>query len=132
MLLLFPWLKYVHVTTVVITALLFLLRLRWALTAQERLRQGWIRFVPHINDATLFFTGLGMALLLHQYPLVNGWLTAKLIALLCYILFGTVALKRGRTRQQQVIAASLAILCFAYIVGVAMARDPRSLIQLLG
>jgi len=128
--LLFPYLKYTHVTTVVITALLFLLRLRWALTAPARLQKGWIRIIPHVNDATLFFTGLGMAVLLHQYPFVNGWLTAKLTALLGYIILGTVALKRGRSRRQQVIAASLAILCFTYIVGVAITRDPRSLLLL--
>jgi uncharacterized membrane protein SirB2 len=62
--------------------------------------------------------------LIGQYPLVNGWLTAKLFALIAYIVLGTVALKRGKTKNQRIAAWLAALLVFGYMVAVAVAHDP--------
>jgi uncharacterized membrane protein SirB2 len=51
-------------------------------------------------------------------------LLAKLIALVIYILLGTVALKRGRNKQQRVFAWLLALAVFAYMVMVARTHNP--------
>jgi uncharacterized membrane protein SirB2 len=58
---------------------------------------------------------------------VNGWLTAKLFGLLAYILLGMMALKRGRTRTIRLRYFCLALLAYAYIVGVALSRNPTIL-----
>jgi uncharacterized membrane protein SirB2 len=59
-----------------------------------------------------------------QYPFVYGWLTAKLFGLLAYIVLGAMALRRGRTREIRIRAFVLALLAYAYIVGVALTRNP--------
>ncbi|MFP5404148.1 MAG: SirB2 family protein, partial [Gammaproteobacteria bacterium] len=52
------------------------------------------------------------------------WLTAKLFALIAYIVLGTIALKRGKTRKVRIAAWVAALLVFAYMVAVARAHAP--------
>ena len=68
-----------------------------------------------------------MALISTQYPFVQPWLTAKFFGLLAYILLGMMALKRGRTKAQRAAFFIAAMLAFAYIVSVALLRDPQGI-----
>ena len=117
-------LKQLHLTTIGITLTLFLLRGAWMMRDSPRLKARWVRIVPHINDTLLLASGISLAVLIGQYPLVNGWLTAKLFALIAYIVLGTVALKRGKTKNQRIAAWLAALLVFGYMVAVAVAHDP--------
>lgn len=117
-------LKHIHLATVAITLGLFVLRGVWMMAASPLLQARWVRVLPHINDSLLFFSGLGVALLIKQYPLTHAWLTAKLVALLLYIALGAVAIKRGRTRGIRIAAWVAALLVFGYIVSVARTRNP--------
>ena len=58
-----------------------------------------------------------------QYPFAQSWLIAKVLALLAYIVLGTVALKRGRTKKVRAIAFAVALATVLYIVAVALARN---------
>ena len=86
---------------------------------------GWLSSVtlPQVNDTLLLISGLAMAQRLQQYPFTQPWLTTKLVALLAYIVLGSIALKRGRTWRQRALAGVLAIGCFGYIVTVALTRS---------
>jgi len=117
------WIKWTHVGTVAITGSLFLLRYLWMLRDSPQLQRRWVRILPHVNDTLLLVSGLAMALRLQQYPFTQPWLTAKLVALLAYIVLGSIALKRGRTRHGRALAGVLAIGCFGYIVAVALTRS---------
>ena len=88
------------------------------------LKQKWLKIAPHIVDTILLVTAIMLAMRISQYPLTHGWLTAKLMALLAYIVLGVFALKRGKTKQTRVFAFVAAILVFAYIVLVAITRTP--------
>ena len=65
-----------------------------------------------------------------QYPFVQAWLTAKVLALVVYIVLGTVALKRGKTRGVRAFALLAALATFAYIVAVALTRDAGVVLRL--
>ena len=117
-------LKTLHLTTIAVTFTLFVLRGVWMMADSPRLKARWVRIVPHINDTLLLASGIGLAVLIRQYPLVHGWLTAKLFALIAYIVLGTVALKRGKTKPQRIAAWFAALLVFGYMVAVAVAHDP--------
>jgi uncharacterized membrane protein SirB2 len=121
---LYPLLKNVHVTCVVLTAGGFLLRGVWMLRGSPLLRHPLTRALPHVNDTLLLAAGIVLMLLLHQYPFADDWLTAKLLALLGYIALGTIALKRGRTRAIRLGAFGGALLTLGYLVGVALTRHP--------
>lgn len=116
-------LKYLHVTCVVLSGLGFCLRGYWMLTGSPRLKQRLARVLPHIVDTLLLSSALAMAWMSSQYPFVATWLTAKLFGLLAYILLGTMALKRGRTKAIRRRYLLLALLVYGYIVSVALTRS---------
>ena len=116
--------KNLHLATIALTLALFVLRGAWMMADSPRLQARWVRIVPHVNDTLLLSSGIALAVLVQQYPLVHGWLTAKFFALIAYILLGTIALKRGKTKAQRLVAWIAALLVFGYMVAVAMAHDP--------
>ena len=117
-------LKYLHVACVVLSGLGFSLRGWWMLNDSPRLKTRLARVVPHVIDSVLLGSALLMAWQSSQYPFAQGWLTAKFFGLLAYILCGTMALKRARTKGRRVAFLVLALLAYAYIVGVALTRNP--------
>jgi uncharacterized membrane protein SirB2 len=117
-------LKHLHVTCVVLSGLGFCLRGWWMWHESPLRLHRLTRILPHIVDTLLLGSALTMAWLSGQYPFVNGWLTAKLFGLLAYILFGAMALKRGRTMAIRQRYFWLAVLAYAYIVSVALTRSP--------
>lgn len=124
----YTFLKQLHLTTVALTLALFVLRGVWMMADSPRLQARWVRIVPHVNDTLLLASGIGLAVLIQQYPLVHGWLTAKLFALVVYVVLGTIALKRGRTRHQRIAAWIAALSVFGYIVAVAHTHSPLPLL----
>ncbi len=116
-------LKTVHLTTIVITLALFLLRGAWMVAESPRLHARWVRIAPHINDTVLLASGIALAWTLSLSPLEHGWLAAKIVALFAYIGLGTIALKRGKTRSQRIAAWLAALAVFGYMVAVARAHD---------
>ena len=121
-------LKHLHVSCVVLSGAGFLLRGFWMLGDSPQLQQRWVRVFPHVVDTLLLGSAITMAILSAQYPFVTGWLTAKLIGLLAYIVCGTVALKRGRTKQQRSVFFVIALFVYLYIVTVAVTRNPGGLL----
>ncbi|MGV0950545.1 MAG: SirB2 family protein [Azonexus sp.] len=117
-------LKHVHVACVVLSGLGFSLRGWWMLNDSPRLKTRLARVAPHVIDSVLLGSALLMAWQSSQYPFAQGWLTAKFFGLLAYILCGTMALKRARTKGRRVVFLALALLAYAYIVGVALTRSP--------
>lgn len=120
----YPFVKQVHLTAITLSLALFLLRGGWMMLDSPRLRDRWVRVLPHVVDTVLLGSAIILTLILHQYPFVHGWLTAKLLALILYIVLGTVALKRGRSKERRLAAFAAALLVFAYIVWTAIRHNP--------
>ena len=116
---LYTTLKTLHITCVTLSITLFTLRgaLQWRGVNWRQWRA--LRIAPHLIDTLLLASAIWLAITIHQYPFVNGWLTAKVLALCAYIGFGKLALqeKQTKTRLPAFIAA---LLCVTYIFGVAM------------
>jgi uncharacterized membrane protein SirB2 len=74
-------------------------------------------------DSTLFFSGLGLAYSIQQYPGTSVWLSVKFAALVMYIIFGAMAL-RGKTSFKRYTSLLLAYLCFAYMLSLAITKSP--------
>ena len=117
-------LKHLHLTTVILSFALFALRGLWMLVDSPQLQRRWVRIAPHLIDTVLLASAIGLTLILQQYPFVNDWLTAKVLALIAYILLGGIALRRGPTRAIRAAAWVAALATFGYIVSVALTRHP--------
>ncbi len=117
-------LKHLHVTCVVLSGLGFSLRGVWMLLDSPMLQRPLVRRLPHVVDSVLLGSALLMAWTSAQYPFINAWLTAKFFGLLAYIVLGAMALRRGRTKSRRTAFLFLALLAYAYIVSVALTRNP--------
>jgi uncharacterized membrane protein SirB2 len=124
-------LKWAHLSAVMLSGLGFVLRFALVRPGSAATQTALVRIAPHVIDATLLATAIGLAWLLHANPLALPWLGAKLIGLALYILFGTIALKRGRNPRLRAGTFLAAIACYAYIVSVALTKDPRGPVSLL-
>lgn len=120
-------LKHLHMTCAALSGALFLLRGLWMLQDSPRLGQRWVRTLPHLIDTVLLASAVTLAIWSVQYPLAQPWLTAKVGALLLYIVLGSVALKRGRSKGIRATAFLAALATFAYIVSVALSKNPLPL-----
>ncbi|MDP6435823.1 MAG: SirB2 family protein [Gammaproteobacteria bacterium] len=121
---LFIIVRTVHLITITVTICGFVLRGIWMLKGSPLLKALPVRILPHVNDTILLISAVWTATFVEQYPLVNGWLTAKMLGLLAYIVLGAIALSYGRTRQIRIRAFVGALLCFSYVVLVAATRNP--------
>ncbi|MCK5876259.1 MAG: SirB2 family protein [Candidatus Marithrix sp.] len=116
-------LKNIHISCVVLTFISFSLRGIWMLQDNLKLQHQWAKTVPHFIDTTLLASGIGLIITLGQYPGTQVWLTAKLVALLAYIIIGSIALKYGKTKTIQTTAFLLALATFFYLVSVALTKN---------
>lgn len=120
----YPDVRLVHIGSVLLSGALFFVRgmavqlgARWPMIAP-------LRYLSYAIDTVLLVAALTLSVMLHQYPFVNSWLTAKVLLLAVYIVLGSLALKRGRTRTVRLIAFVAAIAVFAMIVSIARTHDP--------
>ena len=114
-------LKTLHMTLAYVTVAGFLLRFGLAVVGHRWRDARFTRIAPHVIDTALLTLGVVMAVRYGLSP-VSGWLGAKLLGLLGYILFGVLAMRgRGVLRW---FGASAAIGCVAYIFAVAFSREP--------
>ena len=116
-------LQTIHVLAAIISICGFTLRGLWMLNGSALLQQRWVKIAPHIVDTVLLASAIALAIWSHQYPGQMAWLSAKVVALILYIGFGMVALKRGPTLRIRAVAFAAALLTFAYILAVATTRD---------
>lgn len=122
-------LKTIHVTCVAITFLLFFGRGALMLADSPLLTARLLRVAPHVNDTLLLGSAIWMAAISGQYPFAEGWLTAKLVALIAYIGAGMIGISYGRTKRTRVLAWMVALAVFAYILSVALTRNPLPFIS---
>lgn len=116
--------KFLHLGSILLSYSLFFLRGLWVLRGSPIMQQRWVKIAPHIIDTVLLGSAITLAVLLDISPFSAPWLAAKIIALLLYIVLGSIAIKRGRTRRVQLGAWLAAQAVFLYIVLTALTHDP--------
>ncbi|MGP1614297.1 MAG: SirB2 family protein [Pollutimonas bauzanensis] len=117
--------KHLHMTAASLSILFFVIRAYWSVTGSALLQRRAVRIVPHVIDTILLVCGVTLSVMLGAAGM-QPWVLTKIVLLIAYIGVGTIAIKRGRTARTRGIAALIAIAIFAYIVGVAIHRNPLS------
>jgi uncharacterized membrane protein SirB2 len=120
--------KWLHVATVIASGTLFALRGAGALAGARWPMWAPLRFLTYTIDTALLTAALMLATILHQYPFVHGWLTAKVLLLVVYIVLGTFALRRARTQRTRAWCYAAALAVFLFIVSIARAHHPAGFI----
>jgi len=122
--------KHLHMLLAVISIAGFILRGVWMMTGSALLEKRLVRILPHVVDTLLLVTAIVLMVMVSQYPLTAGWVTAKVVGLVVYIVLGMIALRRGRTLGIRVVAFAGAILVFAWIASVAVSKTPSGFLPL--
>lgn len=117
--------RNVHIGAVLASGALFLLRgigvnvfnANWPMWAP-------VRYLSYTIDTVLLTAALMLMTIVQQFPFVHHWLTVKVVLLVVYIVLGSFALKRGKTRSARLGFYIAGLLVYAFIISVARAHDP--------
>ena len=82
------------------------------------------RYLSVAIDVPLLLAGASLWVLLGYHPLQQTWLGVKLVLLVVYIVLGSFALKRGRTRGQRLAFFIAALAVVLSMAGIALTRSP--------
>ena len=124
-------LKMIHMSAVVISGAGFFARGLGMLNDAAWVKHRVAKTLPHLVDTVLIVSALWLAWILRLTPTNAPWIGAKIVGLFVYIGIGMVALRFGRTKAVRGGAWLLAMLTFAYIVSVAITKDPRGFLLAL-
>jgi uncharacterized membrane protein SirB2 len=124
--------KYVHLFSVTLSLTGFFLRGVLTLRASPLMKARWIKVLPHINDTILLAAALSLAVMSDQYPFVSGWVTAKVLGVIAYIILGSLALREGSSLRTRIVCWLAAMAVFGWIVSVALTRTPAGFLAALG
>ena len=118
----FAVIKTVHLVTVVSSISFFLVRAVWMVESPARLHERWVRIAPHMVDTVLLASGVLLVLMTGRYPLPD-WLLAKLAGLVCYIVLGSLALRRAPSLKLRLLSLVGALAAVCYVVLAAVTRS---------
>ncbi|MDU7480544.1 MAG: SirB2 family protein [Hafnia alvei] len=119
--------KHLHLLTVAISVVLFILRFFWKCRNSAMIERRWVKIAPHLNDTLLFVTGIALVFITRFYPFTpqGTWLTEKLVGVIIYVVLGYVALgKRPRSQKVRCFAFVAALVCLYLIIKLAMTKMP--------
>ncbi|MCK5697083.1 MAG: SirB2 family protein [Gammaproteobacteria bacterium] len=120
----YEWAKYIHVTAISLSLCGFMLRVFLKMNDSPYQSKYWFAKLPHKVDQILLASALTMVYIMGVNPFTTYWLSEKITGLVIYILLGMVALRWGKTKKIRMIAATLAVMVFSYIIYVAHYKTP--------
>ena len=115
--------KHIHLTAIFLSVSLFILRFVWLLRASPMLQRKWVRILPHVVDTLLLASAVTLCILISQYPLLDSWLTQKLLFVILYILMGFLTLKWARTTAMRWTGFIAALLCIVLSAKIAVMKQ---------
>ena len=115
--------KLIHISCAAISVSGFFYRGVLKLYAPRQLHRKWLKITPHIIDTLLLTSALILMIQQSLYPTDQPWVLTKLVLLVLYIGLGLMTLRFAKTRRHILLSFVLAILCFSYIVAVALTRQ---------
>ncbi len=121
----YPQIKWVHIVCVLASGALFALRGLLVQTGHGDAAQ-WtpLRLLSYSIDTTLLTAALMLLTILPAAMFANGWLTAKLLLLVVYVVLGTLALKRARSQRVRGLCYVAALGTYVFMLGIARMHQP--------
>jgi len=127
----YPQIKWVHIVAVLCSGSLFFVRGLLLLNNMKIAMTPIVRYLSYGIDTVLLTAALMLATMLPSAMFANGWLLEKIILLVVYIVLGSFALKRGRSRKSRAMFFIAAVSVFAFMISVARAHHPAGIFFLL-
>lgn len=110
--------KHTHIMLALISIILFYYRFYQHQLKGRELNKA-LKIIPHIIDTFLLISAGVLSSLIAQYPLVDHWLTVKVIFVVGYIVFAVLAMKaEQKSKAIQMLSISSICLIFAAFYAV--------------
>ncbi len=122
----YPQIRMVHIGSVLVSGALFALRGTGVLAGAHWPMLSPVRYLSYGVDTVLLTAALMLFTLLPSVVFANHWLTAKLTLLVLYVVLGSYALKRGRSRSVRAACFACALLVYAMMFAIARSHQPLS------
>lgn len=123
-LLMYEIVKITHMSAVVMSVLLFLIRFTLTVIKSDKLQLKWLKILPHIVYTVLLVAAIVLCIFIQQYPVVNGWVTEKFVAFFMYAFMVVLALKAEQTPLMRGVGFIGALSWIAYAGFVAVTKQP--------
>ncbi|SCK16008.1 SirB2 family protein [Vogesella sp. LIG4] len=115
-------LKHTHAGLAYLSVTLFALRAALSYLKPALLQSKLLRIAPHVVDTGLLAAAITLAVWAGLSPLEQPWLAAKIVALIAYIILGTLGLKRLQGSPLRGPVLLLALAMPIYIIAVAKTK----------
>lgn len=124
----YPLIKHIHMGAVLASGGFFLLRGLWMMQESSLLNSKFVRVVPHVIDTVLLLSAITLVVYLGALPV---WVQVKIVALFVYIFLGMLAFKLAKGYAARVFSFFLALAVFAFIMSVAITKNPLGFLHFL-
>ena len=89
--------KHFHLTTIVLSVVLLLLRFVLNTMHSPILQKKWLKILPHIVDTLLLVSAGTLCILVKQYPFVDAWVIGSFLVVVIVVF--TIGLIMTITRR---------------------------------
>jgi len=121
----YPQLRVLHISAVIVSGSLFLLRGLLARAGLGTLALMPLpRYLSYAVDTLLLLSALALVAVLPAATFVSGWLYAKLALLPVYVILGFLALRSKAGSPRQLACLAGALLAFGAMIAIARSHDP--------
>lgn len=116
--------KWIHIVAVSLSGLLFFIRGVGVQTGAGFAMSAPVRYTSYFVDTVLLTAALTLVWLLHEFVLASSWLWVKVILLPLYVVLGSFALKRAKSKPAKLGFFIAALAVFVFMYRVARNHDP--------
>ena len=120
----YPQIKLFHMSVALLSGALFALRGAFALGGARWPQALPVKLLSYGIDTALLTAALMLLTILPWAMFANGWLAAKLVLVVVYVVLGVFAMRPGRRQRTRALCYIAALLVFAQVYGIARAHNP--------
>lgn len=125
----YPPIRLFHISCVLLSGSLFAIRGVLMLAGSASANHVVLRWLSYAIDTALLTAALMLVTILHQYPFQQAWLTVKVLLVVVYIGFGSLALRRAHSQRSRAAFFAAAVLVFLFMLSVARTHDPLGFLR---
>lgn len=118
--------KHVHMTAALASGAFFLLRGLWMMQESSLFNAKLVRILPHVIDTVLLGAGLVLVGMMGTLP---AFVLVKIAALFVYIALGVMAFRVMKGWGSRVFMFFLALSVYAFILSVAITKNPQGFLS---
>jgi len=97
--------KHIHLSFVAVSVIFFIIRAALMFMKKPIHDKKWAKMTSRIVDTFLLISAFILCFIISQYPVVDNWLTEKVICVIAYIILAYIALYRATTLKTKLLTS---------------------------